>query len=254
MGSHRQGRLLVVGFSLLAVGACKKTRTDTGPEPAPRSEPGAGESASTAEPDPHAGLDVDDPHAGIPMRGDGDMGGGGMAGATPTVTADGKSIVGPLALAVPPAWKAEPTTSGMRAAQWKIPGAKGAGDAELVAFYFGAQGAGSAADNIQRWAEQFDAGGHPAQPKKSTRTLAGMQSTLVELEGRYVSSMTPGGPEKQDKPDHMMLGLIIETPQGPYYYKLTGPKATVESVRASFAQMVANIRPAAADAPAANQK
>jgi hypothetical protein len=243
MGSHRQGRLLVIGLSLLALGACKKTRTDSGPE-----KPPASESASGSEANPHAGVDTggaDDPHAGIPMGGGGGMA-GGAGGTVPTVTADGQHIVGPLALKIPPAWKAEPTTSGMRAAQWKVPAAKGGEAAELVAFYFGPNGAGTVAENIQRWAEQFDVNGKPAQVKKSTRTIAGVPATLVELEGRFVAAMTPGADAKHDKPDHMMLGVIIETKDGPYYYKLTGPKATVQGVRAQFASMVAEIQPAPA--------
>lgn len=254
MGSHRQGRLLVLGFSLLALAACKKTRTDSGADKAPASEPSASASGSGSGPgsgagaDPHAGLDIggaDDPHAGIPMGGGAGMGGGG-GGSVPTVTADGQHIVGPLALKIPPTWKAEPTTSGMRAAQWKVPAAKGSEDAELVAFYFGPKGAGTVAENIQRWAEQFDVNGQPAQVKKSTRTVAGAPATLVELEGRFVAAMTPGSDEKNDKPDHMMLGVIVETKDGPYYYKLTGPKATVQGVRTQFAAMVSEIQPAPA--------
>ncbi|HUS67722.1 MAG TPA: hypothetical protein VMZ28_24470 [Kofleriaceae bacterium] len=243
MGSHRQGRLLVV--SLLALGACKSTRKDegAGAKP-PAAEPAAGGEESSAEADPHAGIDMGggggDPHAGIDMGG----GGGGGGGELPTRSADGWTQVGAIALHLPDDWKAEPTTSGMRKAQWKIPAAKGAGEAELVAFYFGPQGAGTVADNIQRWAEQFDVNGQPAQPKKSTREVGGMPVTTVELEGRYVAAMSPGAPEKNDKPDTMMLGFIVETKEGPYYYKLTGPKATVQAVRTVFAEAVANLRPA----------
>lgn len=243
MGSHRQGRLLVI--ALLALGGCKSTRKDEGAGAKPAAAPTAGEEEPAAEADPHAGIDMGggdgaDPHAGIDMGGG--MGGGG--GAMPTRGADGWTQVGAIALQLPEDWKAEPTTSGMRKAQWKIPGAKGAGEAELVAFYFGPQGAGTVTDNIQRWAEQFDVNGQPAQPKKSTREVGGMPVTTVELQGRYVSSMGPGGPEKQDRPDSMMLGFIVETKEGPYYYKLTGPKATVEPLRKVFAEAVANLRPA----------
>jgi hypothetical protein len=251
MGSHRQSGLLV-GLLVLALGACKSTRKDEGggggdkaAAPAPAA---GGETSAAPESDPHAGLDMGggagggggDPHAGIDMSG-----GGGGAGSVPTRSADGWTQVGAIQLKLPEDWKAEPTTSGMRAAQWKIPGPKGADAAELVAFYFGQQGAGSVADNIQRWAEQFDVNGQPAQAKKSTREVAGMPVTLVELEGRYVAAMTPGAAEKHDKPDMMMLGFIVETAKGPYYYKLTGPKATVQAVRTSFAETVANLRPAA---------
>ena len=245
MGSNRQGRLLIATF--LALGACKQTRKDDGGGDKPAAAPAAaaGDEGGSSEVDPHAGIDMGggggDPHAGIDMGGGG---GGNPAGTTVTRGADGWTQVGAISIFLPEDWKAEPTTSGMRAAQWKIPAAKGAGEAELVAFYFGPQGAGSVAENIDRWAQQFDVGGQPAQPKKSTREVNGMPLTLVELEGRYVSSMGPGGPEKQDRPDSMMLGFIVETKRGPYYYKLTGPKATVQAVRKVFAEAAANLKPA----------
>lgn len=251
MGSHRQSGLLVglrvVSLSLLALGVgCKSTRKDegAGDKRAPAAAAPADKAGGTSEADPHAGIDMGgaargggDPHAGMNM-------GGGGGGELPKVTADGRTVVGPISLALPAGWKAEPTTSGMRKAQWKIPGTEGAEAAELVAFYFGPQGAGTVEENVQRWAEQFDVGGRPAQPKKSTREVGGMPLTLVELEGRYVASMTPGSKDKHDKPDMMMLGFIVETRDGPYYYKLTGPRATVQSVRKSFAEAAATIQPA----------
>jgi hypothetical protein len=180
-----------------------------------------------------------DPHGG--------MMGAGEKGALPTKGADGRNVVGPLSLAIPAGWEARPTSSGMRAAEWTVPAVKGSEAAELVAFYFGNSGAGSVDDNIARWADQFQGpDGAPAQPKKSTRTVAGMAVTLVELEGHYVAAMQPGSAEKADKPDHMMLAAIIETSAGPYYYKLTGPKKTVSAVRAAFAKLVADLQAAPA--------
>src|ERR1041384_2177078 len=60
--------------------------------------------------------------------------------------------LGDLRSAAPAEWKEEQTTSSMRAYQFRLPHVQGEDeDAELVIFYFGPGGGGSAADNIKRW-------------------------------------------------------------------------------------------------------
>src|SRR5262245_2095451 len=149
----------------LAVVGCKKQQDDAAPPAAaaspresrvdPRLDPrlaqgGEAEDGGAAA-DPRGG----NPHAG--MGGAGDMGAsphGGGGGRTPEKTADGRVVLGPVTAAVPKSWKDKPTTSGMRVAQWAIPGK--AGDAELVVYYFGEGGAGSAQQNLDRWIQQFE--------------------------------------------------------------------------------------------------
>ncbi|HEU5059394.1 MAG TPA: hypothetical protein VFU21_22830, partial [Kofleriaceae bacterium] len=175
-----------------------------------------------------------DPHAG--MSG---MGGGG-AKAPVQVDSDGKAIVGPLRLAVPKAWTNQPA-GGMRKAQWEIAGPKGAKAATLIVYFFGGGGAGSVEDNLERWYGQFEpeGGAKSVSPKtEKKKTPAGLAVTTTEVEGRYVAAMMPGGDEKNDEPGWMMLAAILETPMGPYYFKLTGPKATVGAARKDFRALV----------------
>jgi hypothetical protein len=237
VGPNRQGRLLVLALAL-AAGGCKKGKDSA---EAPQPDPKVEEEQPAA--DPHAGMKPSDPHAGM---GDPHGGGkpsdphGGMAmgdkpaGKSVEKAADGKSIVGPLLLAIPDPWKNEPA-GGMRAAQWLIPGPKGAADASLVAFYFGQGGGGSVEDNLNRWYGQFQPEGKKAlEPKTEKKKVAGMPVTLTEVEGRYVAAMQPGAAEKYDEPGWMMLAAIVETPEGAYFFKLTGPKATVAAARKGF--------------------
>ena len=148
-----------------------------------------------------------------------------------------------LPVKVPSTWEARPTSSGMRAAEWTIPGADKGADAELVVYYFGQGGAGGVEEDITRWFGQFEGeGGKAPVQKRAEKTVAGgLKATLVEIEGRYVASMTPGSTDKQDKPGTVMLGAIVETDRGPYYFKLLGPKATVDAIRREFAETIGEI-------------
>lgn len=261
MRSHRTRPFLLLSLcaSLVALAACTKKKDDAPAEPAtptassepevdPRLAPDPGEHGSEHPPvgdagaaNPHAGMGGNphaeaggNPHAGgappPPMAG-----GMGTPGKPPEKTADGRVILGPITAAVPRSWKEKPPKSGMRAAEWTIPGK--AGEAELAVFYFGGGGAGGAKANLDRWIGQFEqADGSPSASKAKIEEakVAGMPVTFVEVAGRYVAAVMPGANEKHDKADHMMLAAIVETSEGPYYYKLVGPKETVISARKDF--------------------
>lgn len=263
MEANRKGRLLVAAVCLVAAG-CKKGGEDRRKtEAAAGSSSGAPAAGSPTEgggEDPHAGMDMGgaDPHAGMDMGGGADphagmdmsgggadphggmaMGGGGEK-APVQVDADGKAMIGPLRLAVPKSWSNQPA-GGMRKAQWEIAGAKGAAPATLIVYFFGGGGAGGVEENLQRWYGQFqpEGGAKQVTPKtEKKKTAGGLSVTMTEVEGRYVAAMMPGGSEKNDEPGWMMLAAIVETPMGPYYFKMTGPKATVGAARKDFRALV----------------
>jgi hypothetical protein len=226
--------------------ACKK---DAPPEEAAPSAAAPAESAeSRADPRLASGPDAGaapGPHGGgdaVPRHG-GPAGGAG-GGRTVEKTADGRVVLGPVTGSLPKDWKDRPTSSGMRAAEWTIPGK--AGEAELVVYYFGTGGAGSAEANLDRWLKQFEQpDGTPSADKAKIdkKKVAGMPVTLVEVSGRYVAAVMPGASEKHDKPDHMMLGAIVETSGGPYYFKLVGPQATVTAVKKDFHGFIDSMKP-----------
>jgi hypothetical protein len=54
-----------------------------------------------------------------------------------------------------------------------------------------------------------------------------------------------GGPmsaTKEDRSDYRMLGAIIEAPQGPVFFKLTGPKDVVSAALDEFNQLVQSVK------------
>jgi hypothetical protein len=167
---------------------------------------------------------------------------GSAAPAPGQTTADGKRVLGAIAVAAPEGWKDEPVTSSMRRAQWKID-AEG-GQAELVVFYFGQMGAGSVEKNLERWYGQFaQADGRPSKEVAQTteKTVADMKVTRVEVGGRYVAEVRPGAGERHDVADARMLAAIVEAPDGAYYFKLIGPDPTVKAAAAGFDSMLDSV-------------
>ena len=168
------------------------------------------------------------------------VGGPGMSPTVPapppSAGAGGQELVWKL----PRGWVEEPASSSMRRAQYRIPG--GAGPGECVVFYFGPGQGGDAEANAARWAGQFrGADGQPARAvKKSTIKVGDIAVLLVEVTGTYVGGMggTPSGPER---PDSMLLGAIAQGPDANWFFRATGPRATIEPQRSAFKGMIRSI-------------
>jgi gluconolactonase len=156
------------------------------------------------------------------------------SGAAPAAGATRKVKAGALELTVPATWREGKVTSSMRAAQFEVPAVEGDREAaELVVFYFGEGGAGQVQANVERWIGQF------VPEAREVKVLAAkdpkLEYHIVDLKGTYLK---PVGPPVRGKTELMagarMLGAIVKTPKGPYYLKLTGPRATVSAAAAAF--------------------
>jgi hypothetical protein len=133
----------------------------------------------------------------------------------------------------------------MRQAQFRLPRVDGdPEDAELVVFYFQGSGGGVQA-NIDRWIGQFKKpDGSPAadQARTSRRETNGIQLTIVDVSGTYMSSSGPMLSEVQDKPGFRMLGAVAEAGSGPWFFKLTGPAKTVARWEPQFHSFLDTVR------------
>ena len=142
-------------------------------------------------------------------------------------------------------WVTQPSPSSMRVAQYSVPRATGdAEDAELIVYYFGGSG-GSVEANLDRWLGQMEQpDGRPSKAVAKTSALDanGLKITVLDVSGRYVAEMTPGSPQRHNKPGFRMKAAVIETAKGPYFVKLTGPAKTVERWDASFAGFLKSAR------------
>jgi hypothetical protein len=133
--------------------------------------------------------------------------------------------------------------SSMRIAEYGI---EGDALSELTVFYFGPDQGGSVDANITRWLgqlQQADGSDTAAKAKRTTRELSGIAITQVEATGNFGGGMAmPGAPAPAAITDAMLLGAIAVGPQGPVFFKLTGPAQSVERARASFDQMLGSLR------------
>lgn len=145
----------------------------------------------------------------------------------------------------PNAWRQEGARP-MRAATYSIPAAKGDSEgAECAVFYFGAGQGGSVDANVKRWVAQFETpDGKPlSAPEAKKEKVNGLAVTRLELQGTYLASMGPmaaAGAVK--KPGYKLLGAIVEAPEGPVFFKLTGPAKTVTAAKVDFEKLVRSLR------------
>jgi hypothetical protein len=139
---------------------------------------------------------------------------------------------------VPADWQPLTPSSSFRAAQYRVPAAPGAGDAEAVVFYFGPGQGGPVQANIERWVSQFTRpDGQPVKPRVRTLRVDGMPATIVELAGTYARGVGMG-PVGSARPGQVLLAAVVETPDGNLTFQLHGDRATVERHREGFERMV----------------
>ncbi len=146
----------------------------------------------------------------------------------------------PLSLSwkVPPGWPSAPNPSSIRIATHTVP--RAAGDAEDGELSVSRAG-GDVEANIERWTDQFEGGGSPAQERRAMRrekTVGGFAITIVEVAGTYRGGMGAAG---SPHPGWALFGAIVLAPEQPYFFKLTGPAATVHAARAGFETLVDSI-------------
>ena len=146
---------------------------------------------------------------------------------------------------VPAGWVSKPPASSMRVAEFTLPKTTGdAEDATLGIFFFGGQG-GNVEANLERWISQMtQPDGRPSkQVAKTTKfTSRGLAITLVDLPGTYVAEVTHGSTERFDRPGFRLRAAVIETKEGPYFVKLTGPEKTVARWDESFMTFLKSLR------------
>jgi hypothetical protein len=236
---NRMLPISAVVLGLLFAAGCKSK----GPVPAEETASNApakvgstemgGAHPSAGTPNPHQGMEMQNPHAGMmePPGGSGEP------------DASGVIDVGAISFKLPEKWSAQPPRSSMRRAEVSAPGS--AGPAQLIVYFFGEQGAGSAQANIDRWVGQFsNADGSPvSNPKQSSSKVSGFEVTRLDVSGNYAGGMGPAGQQLPPQSDQRLIATIVETPGGPYYFKLVGPSATIAENAKAFDQLMASIAP-----------
>jgi hypothetical protein len=143
----------------------------------------------------------------------------------------------------PPAFKRVPPSNPMRKAAFIVPRSEGDNeDGELTVFYFGPGQGGSIDANVDRWVKQFGEV-KPSDVKRADREANGLRQHTVELEsGTFSSGMGMGG--SKPKENFGLVGGIVETPSGAYFFKMTGPSKTVKKAKPDFYKLLDSIKAA----------
>jgi hypothetical protein len=130
----------------------------------------------------------------------------------------------------------------MRAATYTV----GSGDAlaECAVFFFGTGQGGDVEANIARWilqVKQPDGSDSKANATRAEVKSACCPITTVEVAGTYMASSGPMMQTTAEKQGFVLLGGIVPGPQGNVFFKLTGPKATVDKVKEDFQAMLRSV-------------
>lgn len=228
----------ILAASLLTVSCAKKEQEASKPAAA-KADPHAGMDMSGK--DPHAGMDVTgkDPHAG--MSG---MMQSADAQANPAVIEGVLSVEG-LTGKVPSEWTSTPPTMPMRLAQFKLPAAKGDAEPGEISVFFLGPAAGGVEANIQRWFGQFSQpDGEPTAEvaKRESLTVNGMKATVVSFPGVMTGSGMPGMGGSRERQGWMNLSAIVETPNGPVFFKGTGPEKTMKAQEGTLKEFLKGLK------------
>lgn len=187
----------------------------------------------SSEPPPLAVSTAAPPNAGAP----------GLvsprAGAPAAAPAPEGRTVAALGLVfdLPERWERQAPSSSMRIAQAAIPGAGGA--ALLSVFHFGVGGGGEVESNLERWVGQVDVT-PGVEPERGAFEAGAFRVTWIDVSGTLLPTGM-GGPA-QPEPDSKLVGAVVEGEGGPWFFKATGPAATLGAAREEFLGMLRSVR------------
>lgn len=153
---------------------------------------------------------------------------------------------GPLRWKAPDSWDGVQPSSSMRLAEYHAPGPDGSEPAVMSIFFFGPGGGGGVDANIDRWVGQFSQpDGTPSAKaaKRSERQVNGMKVHLIDVSGTYSAGAAMVQGSAGSKENQRVLGAIVEAPGGLFFFKLLGPKVTMDKQEANFNAFVESFQP-----------
>ena len=145
----------------------------------------------------------------------------------------------------PTDWVRTEPTSPVRVAQFSLPRVDGdAEDAELVLCYFGGEG-GTVEANLERWTNQMRQPDDHRSADVATTTsfdVSGMPVTVLDVPGIFAAEVHPGSKMRYYKRGFRLKAAVVESPAGPFFFKLTGPDRTVTRWEPTFATLLESVR------------
>ncbi len=159
-------------------------------------------------------------------------------GSAPETVASDQQIVAPgVMFTLPTTWQREAPSSSMRLAQAQIPGEDGPG--QLTVFFFGEGGGGGVEANLERWMAQIEPDSN-ATPIRDGWSSGAFKVTWIDTAGTLLPSTMGMGPSTP-QPGSRLLAAVVEGPGGPWFFKATGPAATLAAARQDFIGMLRSV-------------
>ncbi len=129
-----------------------------------------------------------------------------------------------IELTAPDTWQREAPSSSMRVVQYSL---KSDNSLKVTGFFFGEQDL--VKENIDRWKAEFT-----KLDKVDEQKLVNDKITFIILEGTYKLKPFPMAQEYTPTDNYMVLAAIVPSPEGPYYFKIYGPKDKLKNEIESF--------------------
>ncbi len=135
-------------------------------------------------------------------------------------------------LTKPESWTQENPSSAMRIVQYAC-GVDN--NIKVVGFFFGQQD--MIRENIDRWKGEF-----VKVEKANESKLSGDKVAYVEIEGAYRVKEAPMSDKFVETPGYMTLAAIVPSAEGPYYFKVNGPAASLKKEIDNFKKFVGSYK------------
>ena len=92
----------------------------------------------------------------------------------------------------------------------------------------------------------FAAAGHETwfvDPRESReRTVDGVKITTLDISGTFKDRPAPQAPRFTARKNYRMMTAIVQTEDGPYYFRMVGPKATIAEQAAAWTALVKSLK------------
>lgn len=150
-----------------------------------------------------------------------------------------------LKFTIPSKWQSVPADNPARVGQWRVPQPHGlpGESGEVVVFYFGKGVGGSAKETIDGWAGTIlNPDGHPASAEVKQLDVAGIKISQAAMFGTYLQNIPLPGIPPAPKPNHGLLGAVVEGPQGTLYWRFTGPEPLITANVPLFNKIIASVK------------
>jgi len=163
-------------------------------------------------------------------------------GGTQPASVQSPTTAGGLSWTVPKGWIGAPSSS-MRVATYRTPAAPGDKEGgEVAVFYFGPGQGGGIDANVERWFAQMTPEPASKKPSRSQVKVGAITVTLCSAEGTYTGAVGMGAPSAGPEKGFALEGAIAEGQQGAVFFKLTGPKKSVEKAKTGFDALVKSLK------------